>query len=166
MKKKSVAKGPKKLTASVKEARAGLIPSEETDALLPLPEPEETESPKPASRKNTAEKIAWAKNEVDRLLDHISPALLHRIVDERNSSGPLVVFVEGGIVQTVLRVDSTAPKGYRFLEYELCDYDVFDTESGQDIKEIWDNFSPELQAYFKNHLKAEYAKFQLRISGV
>jgi hypothetical protein len=39
----------KKLTmrkASVSEARAGLIPSEETDALLPLPESEE-ESKKP-----------------------------------------------------------------------------------------------------------------------
>jgi hypothetical protein len=149
----------KKLTmrkASVSEARAGLIPSEETDATL---------APKP--KKNTVQKIAWAKNEVDRILDHISPALLHRIVDERSkNSNPLVIYVEGGIVQTVLRVDSTAPKGYRFAEYELVDYDVFDTESGEDIKGVWDGFSPELQAYFKNHLKAEYAKFQLRIFGI
>lgn len=120
-----------------------------------------------SAKKNTSEKIAWAQNEVDRLLDHISPALLHKIVDERSKdTNPLVVFVEGGIVQSVLRVDPTAPKGYHFAEYELCDYDVFDTESGEDIKDIWDNFSPELQAYFKNHLKAEYAKFQLRISGI
>lgn len=115
-------------------------------------------------KKNTKEKVAWAKNEVDRLLDHISPALLHKIVDERSKdTNPLVIFVEGGIVQSVLRVDSTAPKGYRFAEYELVDYDVFDTESGEDIKDIWGGFSPELQAYFKNHLKAEYAKFQERI---
>jgi hypothetical protein len=80
--------------------------------------------------------------------------------------GPLAIFVEGGIVQTVLRVNSTAPKGYRFAAYELVDYDVFDTESGEDIKEIWDGFSPELQAYFRNHLKAEYGKFQRRISGI
>jgi len=140
--------------ASVSEARAGLIPSEETDATL---------APKPW--KNTVQKIAWAKNEVDRLLEHISPALVHKIVDERSkSSNPLVIYVEGGIVQSVLRVDSTAPKGYRFAEYELCDYDVFDIESGEDIKSIWHGFSPELQAYFKNHLKAEYAKFQERIA--
>jgi hypothetical protein len=140
--------------ASVSEARAGLIPSEETDATL---------APKP--KKNTVHKITWAKNEVDRILDHISPALLHKIVDERSKdTNPLVVFVEGGIIQSVLRVDSTAPKGYRFADYEHCDYDVFDTESGEDIKDIWDGFSPELQAYFRTHLKAEFTKFQERIA--
>jgi hypothetical protein len=122
--------------------------------------------PRKSTKKNTAEKVTWAKNEVDRLLDHLSPALLHRIVDERSkSSNPLVVFVEGGIVQSVLRVDSTAPKGYRFSEHELCDYDVFDTESGEEIKDIWDGFSPELQTYFRDHLKAEYDKFQKRIQS-
>lgn len=116
-------------------------------------------------KKNTKEKVAWAKNEVNRLLDHISPALLHKIVDERSkSTNPLVVFLEGGIVQSVLRVDSTAPKGYRFAEYELVDYDVFDSESNEEIKDIWDGFSCELQAYFRNHLKAEYKKFQDRIA--
>jgi hypothetical protein len=121
--------------------------------------------PRKGAKKNTAEKITWTKNEVDRLLDHVSPAMLHKIVDKRcKSSNPLVVFVEGGIVQSVLRVDSTAPKGYRFAEYELVDYDVFDTESGEDIKEIWGGFSPELQTYFRDYLKDEYAKFQDRIS--
>lgn len=140
--------------ASVSEARAGLIPSEETDATL---------APKP--KKNTKEKITWAKNEVDRLLDHVSPALLHKIVDERSkNSNPLIAFIEGGILQSLLRVDSTAPKGYRFAEYELVDYDVFDTEGNEGIKEIWDGFSPELQAYFRDYLKAEYKKFQERIA--
>lgn len=139
--------------ASVREARSGLIPSEETDATL---------APKP--KKNTVQKIAWAKNEVDRILDHVSPALLHKIVDERSqNSNPMVVFVEGGIVQSVFRVDSSAQKGYRFSEYELCDYDVFENCTLAEIKDMWDGFSPELQAYFKNHLKAEYKKFQLRI---
>ena len=136
--------------ASVSEARAGLIPSEETDATL-LPKP----------KKNTVQKIAWAKNEVDRILDQYLPALLHKIVDERSkSSNPLVIFVEGGIVQSVLRVDSTAPKGYRFAEYELVDYDVFDTESGEDIKDIWDGFSPELQAYFRITSKLNTPSFK------
>jgi hypothetical protein len=120
--------------------------------------------PRKGAKKNTAEKITWTKNEVDRLLDHVSPAMLHKIVDERSKTSNLVVFVEGGIVQSVLRVDSTAPKGYRFAEYELVDYDVFDSESGEDIKDIWDGFSPELQAYFRKHLKVECTKFHERIA--
>jgi hypothetical protein len=119
--------------------------------------------PRKGTMKNSAEKIAWAKNEVYRILDHISPALLHKIIDERSKSST-VIFVEGGIVQSVLRVDSTAPKGYRFAEYELVDYDVFQEGDNEEIKEIWDGFSPELQSYFRKYLKAEYKKFQDRIA--
>ena len=117
-----------------------------------------------ARKSNTKEKITWAENEVSRILDHISPALLHKIVDKQSKESNLVVFVEGGLVQSVLRVDSTAPKGYRFAEYELVDYDVFNTEGNEEIKGIWDGFSPELRAYFRDHLKTEYAKFQERIA--
>jgi len=62
-------------------------------------------------------------------------------------------------------VDPTAPKGYRFSEYESVDYDVFEAESPEEIKDMWDGFSPELQSYFRKHLKAEYAKFQQRIKS-
>jgi len=37
---------------------------------------------------------------------------------------PVVVVVEGGIVQTVFRVDASKRKGYVFVDYELVDYDV------------------------------------------
>lgn len=77
---------------------------------------------------------------------------------------PVVVVVEGGIVQTVFRVDASKLKGYVFVDYELVDYDVFETEGAQEIAEIWNGFSPELKAYFKKHLKREYAKFQARIA--
>jgi hypothetical protein len=77
---------------------------------------------------------------------------------------PLVVVVEGGIVQTVFRVDASKRKGYVFVDYELVDYDVFETEGAGEIAEIWNGFSPELKAYFKKHLKNEYAKFQVRIA--
>jgi len=77
---------------------------------------------------------------------------------------PVVVVVEGGIVQTVFRIDASRPKGYVFVDYELVDYDVFETEGAEEIAEIWNGFSPELKAYFKKHLKREYAKFQARIA--
>jgi hypothetical protein len=77
---------------------------------------------------------------------------------------PVVVVVEGGIVQCVFRVDTSKRKGYSFVDYELVDYDVFETEGAKEIAEIWNGFSPELKAYFKKHLKNEYAKFRARIA--
>ena len=77
---------------------------------------------------------------------------------------PVVVVVEGGIVQSVFRVDASKRKGYVFVDYELVDYDVFETEGSKEIAEIWKGFSPELRAYFKKHLKREYAKFRARIA--
>ncbi len=55
-----------------------------------------------AGNSNTKEKITWAENEVSRILDHISPALLHKIVDERSKTN-LVVFVEGGLAVVYCR---------------------------------------------------------------
>jgi hypothetical protein len=76
----------------------------------------------------------------------------------------VVVFVEGGIVQTVLRPNARTKKGYTFVDYEIVDYDVFQN-SDTDTAEMWDAFSSELKYYFKTRLKHEYRKFQKAVTG-
>jgi len=75
-----------------------------------------------------------------------------------------VVFIEGGIVQSVLIVDAKQKTGYWELPYEVVDYDTFDGSSNKEISEYWDGFSAELKNYFEKHLKSEYAMFQEAIA--
>ena len=78
----------------------------------------------------------------------------------------LVVFVEGGIIQTLLALDPRAKDGYRELEYELVDYDIFEGTPAEDIAEKWNSFSPELQLYFETRLTDERARFLAAVAAL
>jgi hypothetical protein len=76
---------------------------------------------------------------------------------------PLVIFVEGGLVQDVIYLNPRAKRGYESAEYDLVDYDIFDGSSNQEVKEYFERRSPEVIAYMRKHLPQEYKKFQERI---
>ena len=155
------------VTKAVKEARAGLIPSEETDGL------------------NLANNVCqnccqtWRDDQLAEIThgiwERVSPgelmpsgecpecgALCHPIKNALTEQPEPVIFVEGGLVQAVLVLDSTALKGYREVSYELVDYDVFKNAPDSETVDHWNGFSPALKTYFKKFLKDEYEKFRER----
>jgi len=76
---------------------------------------------------------------------------------EEALGGPLVIFIEGGLVQDVGRV---RPSGFLAVEYDLVDYDVLDQNSPADVKEYWDRRSDEAKEYLKNFVPDSYDAFQ------
>jgi len=82
---------------------------------------------------------------------------------EQALGGPLVIFVEGGLVQDVGRVSDT---GFVSAEYDIVDYDILDGSSNEEVKEYFERRSPEVVAYMKKFLPDEYEKFQERIREV
>jgi hypothetical protein len=84
---------------------------------------------------------------------------------EEALGGPLVIFVEGGLVQDVGRVNAKGnAEGFLSVEYDIVDYDVLDHgNSNEEVKEYFERRSPAVQAYMKLYLPDEYARFQERI---
>lgn len=98
-----------------------------------------------------------------RLLRSAASALEHgRISTARKKieealGGPLVIFVEGGLVQDVNRVNA---KGFIAVDYDIVDYDIFDGTPAVEVKEYFERRSPAVQAYMKEYLPDEYERFQ------
>jgi hypothetical protein len=84
-------------------------------------------------------------------------------VSRASATGP-VITVEGGVVQDVFVPDASQPKGFRELEYTIMDYDIFESETNEDIAEYWNNFPPELRGYIEAKLPHEFKLFQDRIT--
>jgi len=82
---------------------------------------------------------------------------------EQALGGPLVIFVEGGLVQDVGRVSR---EGFLASEYDLVDYDILDGSSNEEVKEYFERRSPAVQAYMKQYLPDEYERFQEAIREV
>jgi hypothetical protein len=72
--------------------------------------------------------------------------------------GPLVIFVEGGVVQDVGRVNTS---GFLAVEHEVMDYDILEGNSDEDVQDYFERRSPELKAYMEKFLPDEFQKFQL-----
>jgi hypothetical protein len=82
---------------------------------------------------------------------------------EQALGGPLVIFVEGGIVQDVGRV---SPSGFLEVPYDLVDYDTFETSEDHEVFLHWSSLSPAVQDYIRTKLPDEYEKFQERIRNI
>jgi hypothetical protein len=82
---------------------------------------------------------------------------------EEALGGPLAIFVEGGVVQDVGRVNAD---GFLSAPYDLVDYDVFEEQEDQDIFLHWAGLSPEVQDYIRTKLPHEYEMFQERIRNI
>lgn len=76
-----------------------------------------------------------------------------------------VIFIEGGIVQSVLIPDFKSMNGYREPAYTVVDYDMFEGDTDEDIAERWEGFDASLKAYIETNLPAEFEKFQERIEA-
>lgn len=53
--------------------------------------------------------------------------------------------------------------GFLSAEYDIVDYDILEGSSNEEVKDYFENRSPEVQAYMKQYLPDEYEKFQERI---
>lgn len=104
-----------------------------------------------------------------RLLRSAASALEHGRIStaskkiEQALGGPLVIFVEGGLVQDVGRVN---PDGFLSSPYDLVDYDVLETLEDHEIFLHWAGLSPAVQDYIRTKLPDEYEKFQERIRNI
>jgi hypothetical protein len=136
------------ISKAVREARAGLIP-----------ESDWTEK----------EKQAVSRAKQARLLRSAASALEHGRLQtaskkiEQALGGPLVIFVEGGLVQDVGRVNA---EGFLAVEHDIVDYDILDGTPDIEVKEYFERRSPETIAYMRQFLPDEYEKFQERIREV
>jgi len=100
---------------------------------------------------------------IANVFNHTKRDPLTVVTERKNKEKPLVIFVEGGLVQDVIRLNPRAKRGYENAEYDLVDYDVLESSSNQEVKEYFENRSPEVIAYMKKHLPFEYGRFQERI---
>jgi hypothetical protein len=104
-----------------------------------------------------------------RLLRSAASALEHGRLSaaskkiEQALGGPLVIFVEGGLVQDAGRV---SPSGFLSAEYDIVDYDVLEGNTDVEVKEYFESRSPAVQAYMKKYLPYEYERFQEAIREV
>lgn len=104
-----------------------------------------------------------------RLLRSAASALEHGRLNtaskkiEEALGGPLVIFVEGGLVQDVGRVNDG---GFLSAEYDIVDYDILEGSANVEVKEYFENRSPAVQAYMKEYLPDEYERFQEAIREV
>lgn len=103
-------------------------------------------------RTKTAELLRSAAS----ALEHGRDATARRKIQEV-LGGPLVLFVEGGLVQEAGYVGAD---GLHAAAYEVVDYDVFDGSTNEEIAEYFGNRSPELREYMEKFLPDEYAMFQ------
>jgi hypothetical protein len=82
---------------------------------------------------------------------------------EQALGGPLVIFVEGGLVQDVGRVNA---KGFLAVDHEVVDYDILEGTTDVEVKEYFERRSPAVQAYMRQYLPDEYERFQEAIRSV
>jgi hypothetical protein len=82
---------------------------------------------------------------------------------EQALGGPLVIFVEGGLVQDVGRVNDD---GFLSVEYDIVDYDILEGTVDTDVKDYFERRSPAVQAYMKKYLPDEFERFQEAIREV
>ena len=67
----------------------------------------------------------------------------------------VIVFVEGGVVRSVLRLDPTAPKACHEIDFCMVDYDALAGADAEEVAESWTNFSDALKEYFAKFLPTE-----------
>jgi hypothetical protein len=72
---------------------------------------------------------------------------------------PLIVFVEGGIVQDVIALDRKIKDGCRKVKFCMVDYDLLSGGDLEDIKQAWQHFPTELKEYFSEYLPDEKKKY-------
>lgn len=159
------------MNKSVKEARAGLIPSEETEN---LPEVtlrvtyreydtilaalrfwqaqgcEPIANVLPVDQQQIIADIASDHGE--RLDDTEIDEVIERMFDDTPETLP-VMFMEGGLIQDAFYpVPDGKGKPFTEAEYDLLDMDVLEGNTDEDIAQHFLNLSAEAQAYFKKHV--------------
>lgn len=67
----------------------------------------------------------------------------------------VVVFVEGGVVRSVVCLDPAAPKRCHAAPYCMVDYDALVGADESEIAETWEGFPEALKEYFAKFLPEE-----------
>jgi hypothetical protein len=152
----------KTIAKSVKEARAGLIPSEETENLPVVTlrvKHREYDMIISALRfwqrepSHGSEMYEIAADHGDPLTDKEIDQLIKRVqFDDKSESAPIIV-VEGGVVQNVFYpIPDGKGEPISPAAYDLFDYDIFDGGDDVTIVGHWNQLSDEAKAYFKKHV--------------
>lgn len=80
------------------------------------------------SNKKLAKQLRSAASALEHGRKSSATAKLKAIAEQLSKvEATPIIFIEGGILQSVLVIDPKAKGGYRDLVYELVDYDVFES---------------------------------------
>lgn len=163
------------MNKSIKEARAGLVPSEETDSMKKVVtvqfDSSELATVLAALRHFQNQYEAYDGDRLREIWpDHFADVeplgtddidtLCEHINFPQPAEDPVIV-IEGGVVQSVFVPVAGDPKRCKPVTYCLIDYDnLKDGDmSDEDVVEEWNSFSPALKRYYRESCKEEFEKY-------
>jgi hypothetical protein len=160
------------MNKSVKEVRAGLIPSEETenlpvvtlrmtyreyDTMLAALRLWQAQKCKPFAETLPAHQqqvlLGTASDHGSPLADKEIDQLIQRVQFDNKPKPLPIIVMEGGLVQDVfIPIPDGKGQPYTDVSHELFDYDIFDGSTDDQIVWHWNQLSDEAKTYFKKHV--------------